>query len=106
MPSPLCKNIDDLEVKVVLNNGVHKTQLDYIELIHKCKKDFPCYTVEKNLPANAGDSRDKDSTPGLVKSPWRRKWPLAPVFLPEKFHGQKSLVGSCSQSNKELDMTE
>ena len=25
MPSPLCKNIDDLEVKVVLNNGIHKT---------------------------------------------------------------------------------
>ena len=27
--------------------------------------------------------------------PWRRKWQLTPVFLPEKSHGQRSLVG-CS----------
>ena len=27
------------------------------------------------------------------KIPWGRKWQLTPVFLPEKFHGQRSLVG-------------
>ena len=27
------------------------------------------------------------------KIPWRRKWPPTPVFLPEKFHGQRSLAG-------------
>ena len=27
------------------------------------------------------------------KIPWRRKWELTPVFLPGKFHGQRSLVG-------------
>ena len=27
--------------------------------------------------------------------PWRRKWQPIPVFLPGKFHGQRSLVG-CS----------
>ena len=26
------------------------------------------------------------------KIPWRRKWQLTPVFLPGKFHGQRSLV--------------
>ena len=34
----------------------------------------------KNLPANAGDTRDT----GLIlggKIPWRRKWQPAPVFL-------------------------
>ena len=25
--------------------------------------------------------------------PWSRKWQPTPVFLPEKFHGQRSLVG-------------
>ena len=30
-----------------------------------------------------------------MKIPWRRKWQPTPVFLPGKFHGQKSLVG-CS----------
>ena len=27
------------------------------------------------------------------KIPWRRKWLPTPVFLPEKFHGPRSLVG-------------
>ena len=26
------------------------------------------------------------------KNPWRRKWQLTPVFLPRKFHGQRSLA--------------
>ena len=31
--------------------------------------------------------------PWVGKIPWRRKWQPTPVFLPEKFHGQRSLVG-------------
>ena len=31
--------------------------------------------------------------PWLRKIPWRRKWQPTPVFLPGKFHGQRSLVG-------------
>ena len=27
------------------------------------------------------------------KIPWGRKWQPTPVFLPEEFHGQRSLVG-------------
>ena len=30
---------------------------------------------------------------GVRKVAWRRKWQPAPVFLPEKSHGQRSLVG-------------
>ena len=29
----------------------------------------------------------------VEKIPWRRKWQPSPVFLPEKSHGQRSLVG-------------
>ena len=36
---------------------------------------------------------------------WRRKWQPTPVFLPGKFHGQRSLVG-CSHGVAELDTTE
>ena len=43
----------------------------------------------KNLLANAEDA---GSVPGLILVSWRRKW-QAPVFLPGKFHGQRSLVG-------------
>ena len=38
-------------------------------------------------PANAGDSRDTSSITGV------RKWQPTPIFLPRKFHGQRSLVG-------------
>ena len=31
--------------------------------------------------------------PWVRKIPWRRKWQLTPVFLPEKSHRQRSLEG-------------
>ena len=47
----------------------------------------------KNLPPNEGDTTDKGSIHGWGRSPGGGKWQPAPVFLPEEFHGQKSLVG-------------
>ena len=38
--------------------------------------------------------------------PWRRKWQPTPELLPEKFHGQRSLVGYGPWGRKESDMTE
>ena len=32
-------------------------------------------------------------SPWVEKIPWRRKWQPTPVFLPGKFHGQRSLTG-------------
>ena len=41
----------------------------------------------------------------VKKIPWRRKWQLTLVFLPGKFHGQRSLVGyspwSCKRVQKQ-----
>ena len=48
--------------------------------------------VVKNLPANAGDTRDMDSFPGSGRFP-TREWQPTPVFLPGKSHGQSSLAG-------------
>ena len=31
--------------------------------------------------------------PWVGKIPWRRKWQCTPVFLPGRFHGQRSLEG-------------
>ena len=31
--------------------------------------------------------------PGSGRAPWRRQWQPTPAFLPEKFHGQRSLAG-------------
>ena len=56
----------------------------------------------KNLQANAEDH--KRWIPSLVgKSPWRRAWPPTPVFLPGKFHGQRSLAGYGPWGHKESD---
>ena len=62
--------------------------------------------VVKNPPTNAGDIRDVGLIPRSGRFPWRRKWQPTPVFLPEKSHGQWSLVGYSPKGRKELDMTE
>ena len=43
--------------------------------------------------------------PWVGKILWRREWQPTPVFLPGKFHGQRSLE-SYSPQSKESDMTE
>ena len=42
----------------------------------------------------------------IGKISWRRKWQPAPVFLPGKFHGQRSLAGYSPWGCKESDTTE
>ena len=51
----------------------------------------------KNLPTMWVD-------PGSI--PWRREWQPAPVFLPGKLHGQRSLGGYSPWGHKESDTTE
>ena len=45
--------------------------------------------------------QETQKTLSIPKIPWRRKWQPTPVFLPEKFHGQRSLA-----NYKELDTIE
>ena len=61
---------------------------------------FPGGSAVKNPPANAGDD------PWFGKIPWRRKWQPTPVSLPEKSHGQRSLVDCSPWIPKELDTIE
>ena len=56
----------------------------------------------KNSLVNAGDM---GSIPGPGRCPRRKKWQPTLVFLPGKFHGQRSLVGYSPWGFKELDMT-
>ena len=44
--------------------------------------------------------------PWVMKILLRRKWQSTPVFLPGKFHGQRSLVGYSPRGHKESDTTE
>ena len=59
----------------------------------------------KNLPANAGDVRDRFN-PWAGKIPWRRAWRPTPAFLPGESHGQRSLAEYSPQGGKESDMRE
>ena len=60
----------------------------------------------KNLPARAGDIRDKSLIPGVGSSPGGgRGTPLQYSCL-ENPHGQRSLEGYSPQGRKELNMTE
>ena len=81
----------------------------------KTKKNFFKWTwvsrvalVVKNPPANAGDARDMSLIPGLGSekwNPWSEKWNPTPVFLPGKFHGQRSQAGYSPRGRKETEMT-
>ena len=44
--------------------------------------------------------------PYVGKIPWRREWLPTPVFLPGKFHGQRSLMSYSPWGCKELEMNE
>ena len=46
----------------------------------------------KNMPVNAGDMRC-EFNPWVGKIPCRRAWQPTPVFLPGKYHGQRTLDG-------------
>ena len=45
----------------------------------------------KNPPANAGDTRDESSIPGMGRSPGAGNGNPTSVFLPGESHGQRSL---------------
>ena len=44
--------------------------------------------------------------PWVGMIPWKRKWQPTLVFLPVKFHGQRSLVGNSPCVHRETDTTE
>ena len=46
----------------------------------------------KNLPANAGDVRERVQAPGREDS-LEKKWQPTPVFLPGESHEQRNLTG-------------
>ena len=70
-----------------------------------CFQGFLSGTVVKNLPANARDT-NVAVQPWVGKIPWRRKWQPTPVFLPRKFHEQRSLAGYSPWGSKGSDITE
>ena len=46
----------------------------------------------KNPPAKCRRHKRQRFDPWVGKIPWRRAWPLSPVFLSGELHGQRLLV--------------
>ena len=53
---------------------------------------FPCSSVHKESACGCLQCWRPGFDSWVGKIPWRRKWKSTPVFLPGKFHGQRSLV--------------
>ena len=81
---------------MVHRNTKSRTQLKRLSM------DASWLSQVNNPPAmQETDVGDGCSNPWVRKIPWKRKWQPTPIFLPGKFHGQRSLVG-----HKESDTTE
>ena len=66
---------------------------------------FPGGSMIKNTPAIQEMQKTWVQSLGQ-EDPWNRKWQPTPLFLPGKFHGQRSLLGYSPLGCKESDITE
>ena len=66
---------------------------DWQAMVHGVTKEL--YMTEHNIYL---------TTSSLFE--WGREWQPTPIFLPEKSHGQRNLVGCSPWGRKELDTTE
>ena len=76
------------------------------DIILSTRKDFPGSTVGKESICQCRRRKRGGFGPWVGKIPWSRKWQPTPVFLPGKFHGQRSQVGYCPWVYKGSDTTE
>ena len=65
---------------------------------------FPSGSDHKESAGKAGDLGSFG--PWVEKTPWRREWLPTPVFLPRKYHGQRSLAGYSPWCRQDSDTTE
>ena len=67
---------------------------------------FPDGANDKESACQCREFRRCRFDPWVGKILWRKKWQPTPVFMPGKFHGQRSLAGYSPWGQKELDVTE
>ena len=101
---------------VPIHNGIFLSlKKNEVQLVLVRWGSFPGGSVVKNPPAKkkkitttCQDRRHKKCKFNLwvQKIPLRRKRQPVPVFLPEKFHGQRILVSYSPWSHKESDTNE
>ena len=63
--------------------------------------EAPAGSAVKNPPANVGET----ALTREWRSPWRKKWQPTPVFLPRKYHRQRTWWAIAHRATKELYTT-
>ena len=92
-------------------NRSNTFQIQIASLLINPVRDLSNYYWSKGLPkwCSGKESACQYGRPKLEpwfgKIFWSRKWQPIPVFLPEKFNGQRSLMGYSPWGCKESDMT-
>ena len=77
------------------------------EALHRKQQGFPDgEVVKKKSACQCRRRRRCGFGPWVGKILWSRKWQTTSVFLPGKFHEQRSLVGYSPWGHKESDTTE
>ena len=114
--SSFCRNLIFLSLSFLIYQKSIFTHFFREHLQGRCSKRVHCTyagflgcSVGKESTSNAGDClpcRRPGFSLWFGKTPWRREWQLTSVFLPGKFHGQRSSVGYSPWGRKELDKTE
>ena len=78
------------------------SKMSCIILLYALYQAFLAAQMVKNLP-----KMQETQGPSLGWNyPLEKEWLATPVFLPGKFHGQRSLEGYCPWGHKELDTIE
>ena len=70
------------------------------------ERAFLVAQMVKNPPAQYRRRKRLRFSPWVGKISWRTDWLPTPVYLPGKFHGQRSLADYSPQGRKESDTTE
>ena len=69
-------------------------------------KQLPSWCSGKESACQCRRHKRPGFNPWVRKIPWNREWQPSPVFLPGKFHGQRSLAGPSPRGHKESDTIE
>ena len=72
----------------------------YITESFCCILGFPGGASGKEPTCHCSRHKRCRFDPWVRKTPWKRAWQPIPLFLPEKSHGQRGLVGYSPQNHE------
>ena len=64
----------------------------YLAISKRLDEGFPGGISDKEPSCQCKRHKRRGFNPWVRKTPWRRAWEPTPIFLPGKFHGQRSLA--------------